>query len=280
MIDLLAILAGRRWGAHGAGHAYPACTARSPPARRGTATARSCRAESGALCSHRRSTGSVRPSSRVTCPSNCTTRRRSRRARADSRRCVREMGERCCADEECRPGDRSALRERGGDYRVGAPGQREADVRVEAPSEPFQVVGKEHRHSGQHEQSQQRRPLHNPQRAQGQRASKAQYGQSQQVSGRNRCAQRPILPLIHCMRGDSHRQEESQQRRSQSEHVDLGHCHCPQHHVRQVPGGVGRMQERPIVAPAAPRQRIEGHSPSRSSFSPHRSHPLRISVPT
>ena len=81
--------------------------------------------------------------------------------------------------------------------------------------------------------------------------------------------ERPAPQLVQRVRGDAHAQEEPGERQDQVVAGEDDRGHGAERHVRQVPRRVRRVQQRPPVAPAAGRQRVErralGVSPRSSS---------------
>src|SRR5438067_9355553 len=59
------------------------------------------------------------------------------------------------------------------------------------------------------------------------------------------------------MRGDAHREEERGERPYEPVGVKAGRERGPDRHVREVPCGVRRVEQRHVVAPAATLERVE-----------------------
>ena len=65
------------------------------------------------------------------------------------------------------------------------------------------------------------------------------------------CAERPPVELVQGVRGDAHRQEERGGRLEPPPDPELWRERGADRDVREVPQGVRRVEQRPVVAPAA-----------------------------
>jgi hypothetical protein len=64
-------------------------------------------------------------------------------------------------------------------------------------------------------------------------------------------AERSPVQLVECMRPDAHRESECDERRPETGDGELRAQGGSDGHEGEVPGGIGRVQERDVVAPTA-----------------------------
>ena len=65
------------------------------------------------------------------------------------------------------------------------------------------------------------------------------------------CAERSPAQLVKRVGADAHGQTEGQQRAEHDARVRRGRQRSPEQNVREVPGGVRRVEQCPVIAPAA-----------------------------
>ncbi len=97
-----------------------------------------------------------------------------------------------------------------------------------------------------------------------------------QRAARDGGAQRPAVQLVEAVRGDADGEAERRQRRHQPAAVERRGEGGADRDVRQVPGRVGQVQERDVVAPAAGCERVERGR----ALSPHAGPRARSRRPT
>jgi hypothetical protein len=145
--------------------------------------------------------------------------------------------------------DHSRLSEIAGQRGEGAPRHGEPEVGVERAPEELEVVGQEDERPEGHEGEQPPRHHRGPQDSQPDGGRERGDRQRPQELARYQGAERAAVQLVQGMGAHPHPEEERQEGGGQVSPVEdrlRGRSHG---HVRQVPRGVGRMKQRPVVTP-------------------------------
>ena len=190
-------------------------------------------------------------------PSTRNPPRRRRRAQFESRALgeARRGGERRAQHDGQL--DRPRLREAADEHGEGSPAEREDGVGVQRSAEQLEVVGHHQGHADEHERQQgDADRAHAPEpdgRGAGERDG---AGRGEHRSG-EAGAEGPAVELVEAVRGDADGQEEGQQRPGQAGAVHLLGEPRAERDVREMPGGVGRVQQRDDIPHAAGPQGVE-----------------------
>ena len=140
-----------------------------------------------------------------------------------------------------------------------SPGEREPQVGVEAAAGELEVVGADDEDAGERRTA----PIHgsrvtapyDPDRRRDRRSRRRRARRAPAPGCRFRSG-RP-LQLVERVGADADGEEERRERRRERRDAKAGRERGSDHDVREVPGGVGRMEERDVVAPATRRERVE-----------------------
>src|SRR3982074_3387539 len=82
-----------------------------------------------------------------------------------------------------------------------------------------------------------------------------------EITTRGAGAPGPAVGLVEQVRGDADGEEKGEQRGQQPAAVDPRRQRRPDHHVGEVPGGVGRVEQRPPLPESAAPRRVERRPP-------------------
>ena len=153
--------------------------------------------------------------------------------------------------------DRPRLREPADEHGERPPAEREDGVGVQRPAEQLEVVGHHQGDADEHERQQgDADRAHAPEpdgRGGGERDG---AGRGERGSG-EAGTERPAVELVEAVRGDADGQEEGHQRPGQAGAVDLLREPRAERDVGEMPGRVGRVQQRDDVSHAAGPQGVE-----------------------
>ena len=126
------------------------------------------------------------------------------------------------------------------------------------PLEQLEVVGEDEEQADRHQRDEPESERERADDADRARRSDRRGCEGHQGRARNRGTERSAPQLVECMRADPHGERERGDDGAEPLPGDLVREAAADHDVRQMPGGVGRMQQRDVVAPAAPLQRVPG----------------------
>ena len=149
--------------------------------------------------------------------------------------------------------DRAGLREAADEHGEGAPAEREDVVTVQRAAEQLEVVGEHEDDADEHERQEVDADGAHAPEADGRGAGERERGCRGEPRGRQAGAQWPAVELVQAVGGDADRQRERGQRPGQAGAVGALREARAERDVREVPGGVGEVQQRDAVPhPAGP----------------------------
>ncbi len=161
------------------------------------------------------------------------------------------------------------------DDREAAPGEPEPEVGVKATAEELEVVGEHEKGADGHEEGDPGLERDRAGDPDGARSGDRDGCEPHEHRARDARAQRPPPKLVQGVGADPDREPESGDRGAKPPPGhDRGEA-AADHHVREVPGRVRRMQQRHVVAPAAGLERVPGRSRGRRAHlrDPHMTTP-------
>jgi hypothetical protein len=151
----------------------------------------------------------------------------------------------------------ATLRSSAHEYRKGSPRQREADVVVDDPPAPFEVVGRHEHHPDDDPRNEAPADDARADQSDDDRSRQCDHRQHDEHARRNTSAERSTVDLVEPVRGNTDREEEGSQARREADPVK-GTAECrTDRDVAEVPRRVRRMEECRVVPPAAGRERVE-----------------------
>jgi hypothetical protein len=143
---------------------------------------------------------------------------------------------------------------------------------VEATTEQLEVVGDDDECSRGYERRERRRHGENADDPDRDRPDEAREGESDKEPVGQFGPERAAVQLVESVSGDANGEQKSGEGGDEPIDVNRGGRGGPERDVAEVPGGVGRMEQRDEVAPAAGAQRVERRPlelrPSRGSSPP------------
>jgi len=130
---------------------------------------------------------------------------------------------------------------------------------VDDPPEELSVVGHDEEGSEDDEGDEDEAHLGHPDDAEDHGAGEANGGDGHEGAARDGGAQGPTVEFVDGVGGHPDGEEEGQEGGDQTRRLDSGGETGSDHDVGEVPGGVGRVEQGPPVAPApAPRRVVRG----------------------
>ena len=194
-------------------------------------------------------------------PSTRRPPRRSRRAQFESERCARLVAVANAAPSDA-PAARSSPSARSRRRaRERRPSRARRPRRCAARRRTLEVVGEHERDADEHERHQPDADrAHAPEADRG-GAGERDRSRRDERGGGQEGGERAAVELVEAVRGDADREQERDQRPGQAARRRVLREARAERDVGEVPGGVGRVQQRDAVAEAAGPQRVERDAP-------------------